>query len=202
MPPVTRNAAATQERLLACARKCFVQESYDAVSLREIAGDAGVDVALIGRYFGSKEQLFRAALATEDNRWEELAMADDLPSYLASMLATDDSKDAEHIERLLIMLRSAASPTASIIVRSTFKNEVLEPFANVLTGSQAERRAAMALAVLMGTTIIRTILRVDHGGACEDDTFKQRLSDMLRIALSSEPDLSGDMPASKLEAQG
>lgn len=202
MPPVTRNAAATQERLLACARKCFVQESYDAVSLREIAGDAGVDVALIGRYFGSKEQLFRAALATEDNRWEELAMADDLPSYLASMLATDDSKDAEHIERLLIMLRSAAAPTASIIVRSTFKNEVLEPFANVLTGSQAERRAAMALAVLMGTTIIRTILRVDHGGACEDDTFKQRLSDMLRIALSSEPDLSGDMPASKLEAQG
>lgn len=202
MPPVTRNAAATQERLLACARKCFVQESYDAVSLREIAGDAGVDVALIGRYFGSKEQLFRAALATEDNRWEELAIADDLPSYLASMLATDDSKDAEHIERLLIMLRSAASPTASIIVRSTFKNEVLEPFANVLTGSQAERRAAMALAVLMGTTIIRTILRVDHGGACEDDTFKQRLSDMLRIALSSEPDVSGDMPASKLEAQG
>lgn len=202
MPPVTRNAAATQERLLACARKCFMQESYDAVSLREIAGDAGVDVALIGRYFGSKEQLFRAALATEDNRWEELAIADDLPSYLASMLATDDSKDAEHIERLLIMLRSAASPTASIIVRSTFKNEVLEPFANVLTGSQAERRAAMALAVLMGTTIIRTILRVDHGGACEDDTFKQRLSDMLRIALSSEPDVSGDMPASKLEAQG
>lgn len=202
MPPVTRNAAATRERLLACARKCFVQESYDAVSLREIAGDAHVDVALIGRYFGSKEQLFRAALATEDNRWEELAMAHDLPSYLASMLATDDTKDAEHIERLLIMLRSAASPTASIIVRSTFKNEVLEPFANVLTGPQAERRAAMALAVLMGTTIIRTILRVDHGGACEDDTFKQRLSGMLRIALSSEPDLSEDMPALKLEAQG
>ena len=190
MPPITRNAAATRERLLDCARKCFVQESYDSVALREIAGAAGVDVALIGRYFGSKEQLFRAALATEDNRWEELARADDLPNYLASMLVTDDTNDAEHIERLLIMLRSATSPTASIIVRSTFKNEVLEPFANVLTGPQAERRAATALAVLMGTTIIRTILRVDDSGGCEDDSFRLRLSGMLRIALSPDVELS------------
>lgn len=189
MPPPTRNAAATRERLLECARKGFVQESYDAVGLREIAGAAGVDVALIGRYFGSKEQLFRAALATEDNRWEELAQADDLPSYLAAMAVNDDSKDAEHIERLLIMLRSAASPTASTIVRSTFQNEVLQPFANVLTGPQAERRAAMALSVLMGTTIMRTILRIDHDGACENDTLRERLSGMLRIALA--PDEAG-----------
>lgn len=186
MPPPTRNAAATRERLLDCARKCFVQESYDAVSLREIAGAAGVDVALIGRYFGSKEQLFQAALANDDNRWEELAGAEDLPSYLASMLATDDSKDADHIERLLIMLRSATSPTASVIVQSTFKTEVLGPFANVLTGPQAERRAAMALAVLMGTTIVRTILSVDHCGGCEDPTFTRKLSGMLRIALSPD----------------
>ncbi|UUR07083.1 TetR/AcrR family transcriptional regulator [Sphingomonas glaciei] len=199
MPPITRNAAATRDRLLDCARKCFVQESYDAVSLREIAGAAGVDVALIGRYFGSKEQLFQAALATDDNRWEELAQADDLPTYLASMVATDDSKDAEHIERLLIMLRSATSPTASIIVRSTFKNEVLAPFADVLTGPQAERRAAMALAVLMGTTIVRTILRVDHGGGCEDVAFTRKLSGMLRIALS--PDVAASEGVAELALQ-
>lgn len=184
MPPITRNAAATRERLLACARQSFVKESYDTVGLREIAGAAGVDVALIGRYFGSKEQLFCAALAHEDNRWKELAEAGDLPDYLAAMVAIDDTKDAEHIERMLIMLRSATSPTASTIVRETFKNEVLQPFANVLSGPQPERRAAMALAVLMGTTIMRTILRIDHEQSCEDDQFRTRLSGMLRIALS------------------
>lgn len=199
MPPITRNAAATRERLLYCARQCFVQESYDAVGLREIAKAAGVDVALIGRYFGSKEQLFQAALATDDNRWEELAGADDLPTYLASMVATDDSKDADHVERLLIMLRSATSPTASVIVQSTFKTEVLGPFANVLTGPQAERRAAMALAVLMGTTIVRTILKVDHCGGCEDETFTRKLSGMLRIALS--PDVAASESMAGLELQ-
>lgn len=201
MPPLTRNAVATRQRLLDCARKCFVQESYDAVSLREIAGAAGVDVALIARYFGSKEQLFKAALATEDNRWGELAEADDLAKYLASMFVTDDSKDAEHIERLLIMLRSAASPTASIIVRSTFKNEVLKPFADVLMGPDAERRAAMALAVLMGTTIVRTILRVDHCGGCENDPFELRLSEMLRIALAPDALRSDGLALAALERQ-
>ncbi len=201
MPPTTRNAAATRERLLACARKAFVQDSYDSVGLREIAGAAGVDVALIGRYFGSKEQLFRAALATEDDRWEELSRADDLPSYLVATFLTDDFDDAEHIERLLIMLRSAASPTASIIVRSTFKNEVLEPFANVLAGAQAEVRAGLALAVLMGTTIVRTILKVDQSGRCEDDTFKERLSDMLKVALATESGAKSGSPITNVELQ-
>ncbi len=199
MPPTIRNAAATRERLLTCARKFFVQDSYDSVSLREIAGAAGVDVALIGRYFGSKERLFRAALATEDERWEELAKADDLPSYLVATFLTDDFDDAEHIERLLIMLRSAASPTASTIVRSTFKNEVLEPFANVLTGAQAELRAGLALAVLMGTTIVRTILKVDHSDTCEHDTFKVRLLDMLRVALATEVEAQVGTPVQRVE---
>jgi AcrR family transcriptional regulator len=186
--PSPRNAAATRERLLACARSCFLHDSYDAVGLREIAGAAGVDVALIGRYFGSKEQLFRAVLGKDDEQWDELAQADDLAAHLASMFAADNSQDAEHIERLLIMLRSAASPTASSIVQSVFRNEVLEPFARVLSGPRAEMRAAMALAVLMGTTIVRTIMKAEKAYECESNTFRDRLLGMLRVALATDPD--------------
>lgn len=187
MSPSPRNAAATRERLLASARHCFLHESYDAVGLREVAGGAGVDVALIGRYFGSKEQLFRAVLGKDDEQWDELAGADDLPDYLASMIAADSSPDAEHIDRLLIMLRSAASPTASAIVRSAFRTDVLEPFAKVLTGPQAEMRAGTALALLMGTTIVRTIMKMEQAYRCESDTFRVRLKEMLRVALAAGP---------------
>ena len=51
----TRNAAATRDSILTAARGRFLADSYEAVGLRDIAGDAGVDVALVGRYFGGKE---------------------------------------------------------------------------------------------------------------------------------------------------
>ena len=63
MAPVrARNAAATRHSILVAATRRFLQDSYECVGLRDIAGDVGVDVALVSRYFGSKEELFREVL--------------------------------------------------------------------------------------------------------------------------------------------
>lgn len=187
MPP-PRNAAATRERLLACARQRFLHESYENVGLRDIAGDAGVDVALVGRYFGSKEQLFRQVLRKDGADWEDLtARADDLPSLLAELAAeTDLTTDAVHIERLLIMLRSASSPQASTLVRSAFDEDVLGPLASLLSGPNSEVRAAMAMSVLMGATITRTIMKLHVLHECDGDAFKRRLRNLLTTALAQE----------------
>ena len=60
--PRPRNAAATRTAILDAARERFAAESYDDVGMRDIARDVGVDAALISRYFGSKDDLFLAAL--------------------------------------------------------------------------------------------------------------------------------------------
>jgi hypothetical protein len=73
-----------------------------------------------------------------------------------------------------------------------FRNEVLEPFARVLSGPRAEMRAAMALAVLMGTTIVRTIMKAEKAYECESNTFRDRLLAMLRVALATDPDAMPD----------
>jgi AcrR family transcriptional regulator len=57
-----RNAAQTKLAILAAARRAFAERSYELVGVREVAQLAGVDRALIVRYFGSKEGLFQAAL--------------------------------------------------------------------------------------------------------------------------------------------
>ena len=57
----TRNADATRADILAAARARFGAEGYERTTLRAIAGDVGVDPALVIRYFGSKQQLFAAA---------------------------------------------------------------------------------------------------------------------------------------------
>lgn len=61
--PRRRDAAETRRRLLTAGRRRFALHGYERTTLRQIAADAGVNLALIKRYFGSKEGLFEAALA-------------------------------------------------------------------------------------------------------------------------------------------
>ena len=55
--PRRRNAEATRAAILEAAKAQFARAGYDLTSLRDIAAEAGADVALIKRYFGGKEAL-------------------------------------------------------------------------------------------------------------------------------------------------
>jgi len=46
--------------ILIAAEKCFAAQSYEGVSIRDIAHEAGVPIALIGYYFGAKNELYHA----------------------------------------------------------------------------------------------------------------------------------------------
>ena len=47
----------TKQRILDTAERLFGERGYDAVSLRHIIGDAGVNLAAVHYHFGSKEDL-------------------------------------------------------------------------------------------------------------------------------------------------
>lgn len=67
--PTRRATAAAPPRpdrkaaILLAAEKLFAQDGYDAVSLRRIAEEAGVPLALVGYYYGQKHELFEAVFA-------------------------------------------------------------------------------------------------------------------------------------------
>ena len=50
------------ERILASARELFARNGIRNTSIRAVAAAAGVDSALVHHYFGTKEQLFAAAV--------------------------------------------------------------------------------------------------------------------------------------------
>jgi AcrR family transcriptional regulator len=52
----------TRERILVSARELFSRNGIDNTSIRAVAADAGVDPALVHHYFGTKTQLFAAAI--------------------------------------------------------------------------------------------------------------------------------------------
>ena len=52
----------TRDRILTSARELFARNGIDKTSIRSIAAAAGVDAALVHHYFGTKQQLFAAAI--------------------------------------------------------------------------------------------------------------------------------------------
>lgn len=52
-----------QVQILEAAENLFAQKGFDGTSVRDIAEEAGVNLAMISYYFGSKEKLFEAMFA-------------------------------------------------------------------------------------------------------------------------------------------
>ena len=57
------NEPTTAERILDAAEQLFAESDYDAVSLRRITREAGVELALANYHFGPKLDLFRAVVS-------------------------------------------------------------------------------------------------------------------------------------------
>lgn len=85
--PDRRRAPETAARILDAAESLFSQRGFYGVSLRDIATEAGVQVALTHYHFGSKDDLFRAVI---DRRADE--HADGMTQALAQAVTRDGSR--------------------------------------------------------------------------------------------------------------
>src|SRR5918994_1403429 len=63
----------TREAIAEAARRQFGELGYDRATLRGIAGEAGVDAALVVRFYGSKESLFQDVMALPPATAEAMA---------------------------------------------------------------------------------------------------------------------------------
>jgi AcrR family transcriptional regulator len=178
-------AASTREEIRLAARERFLRENYESVGLREVARAVGVDVALVGRYFGSKEELFKEALRGGDHRPTIEGSAEELPASLAFLCSAQDGEiNREHAEALLILLRSASSPAAAKIVQEAIREDVLGPITAALEGDHSEARAGLALAILLGSAMLRAIMGVHPCCDADREFLERKLPDMFRTALS------------------
>jgi AcrR family transcriptional regulator len=62
MAPKSKDAS-TEERIKEAARTVFTQKGYSATRTRDIAEEAGINLALLNYYFRSKEKLFELVMA-------------------------------------------------------------------------------------------------------------------------------------------
>jgi AcrR family transcriptional regulator len=153
-----RNAAATRQSILDASRVCFMHEGYDQVGVREIAARAGVDPALVNRYFGSKEGLFAEAVSAKFNLSELFAgdratLGERLARFVLKKKAAGDDYDP-----LIALLRSSSSDIASRMLREAISEGFVGPLAARLDGPDARARAELIGSMLLGLLAYRTVV--------------------------------------------
>lgn len=118
-----KNEPATQVRnsLIRAARICFIASDYDKVSIRQIAEEAGVNMAMIRYYFGNKLGLFEAMIAEFispvlqrsktinqgdsplnmsdilDNFYQTMTENPDFPRFLFRLMSSEHSHEAKGV---------------------------------------------------------------------------------------------------------
>lgn len=160
-----RDAAATQRALVRAARRRFATEGYRATTVRQIAADAGVNVALISRYFESKEGLFEACMMRTSNELDSQTPtgSSDVSAVIERLIAhVVNAPDGDDPLQLLLLLRSSGDENADRIRRRT-----MEHFTERLAEAAGWRaddpetapillRAQLAIATMLGVVMLRT----------------------------------------------
>jgi AcrR family transcriptional regulator len=183
----------TRDRILASARELFARNGIDKTSIRAVAAGADVDAALVHHYFGTKQQLFAAAIhipidpmqvigPMRETPVEELGLK--LPSVLLPLW------DSELGSGFIATLRSLLAGSEVSLVRS-FLQEVIA----VEVGSRVDDppgsgmiRVQFVASQLVGVVMARYILELEPFASLPVEQIAQT------IAPNLQRYLTGDLP--------
>jgi AcrR family transcriptional regulator len=152
-----RNAAATRQAILDAARTCFGHEGYDQVGVRDIAAIAGIDPALVNRYFGSKEGLFEEAISAKFDlsalfEGDRGSLGERLTRYLLQKKAPGNH------DPLVMLLRSTSNDGARRMLQDALDKGFVEPLSARMDGPDARQRAELIGSIFLGLMVYRSIV--------------------------------------------
>jgi AcrR family transcriptional regulator len=179
-PTRKRSSADSRDRLLRAAGDLFTERGYDDTTVREVGLRAGVDPAMIARYFGSKSALYLAWLSRDGQ-----------PASLDAI----DLRDPSAVEALLGRLGTRGpTPTLFAIVRPHEDPELQAAAMDVLARrfldaardnsrmantDNPDLRAEIAVAALAGIVLSRISSAFDALSAAPADEVARLIAAMV-----------------------
>ncbi|MEV1082044.1 TetR family transcriptional regulator [Streptomyces sp. NPDC050211] len=189
--PRRTESADTRDRILNAAREEFSERGYEKTSVRAIAKAAGVDSALVHHYYGTKEQVFEAAV--------EVAFA---PALKVRDVVLEGPLDdvGERMTRvifglwenpvtrapLLAIVRSAVNTEAAAAVfRRLVSAQLMRRIAGELDAPDAELRAELAAAQLVGVAMMRYVIKIEPVASVDVEQIITRVAPVVQGHLTN-----------------
>ncbi len=182
----------TRAAILDTARVSFAESGYAGTTIRGVAGRAGVDPALVHHFFGTKDDLFLAALA----------LPEDFMTGLPQPFEGDRATVGERMTRRYLSLWEDPVTGAALrsVVRSTFSHEAAAALLREFIGSQVlagaaarldvdspELRVALAGSHLFGLAVARYVVGIEPLARAQVDAL------VAAVAPAVQHYLTGDL---------
>lgn len=180
-----------RERILTSARELFARNGIDKTSIRSIAADAGVDAALVHHYFGTKTQLFAAAIhipidpMTVISRLKEVPVdqiGHTLPSILLPLW------DSEIGKGFVATLRSILAGNDVSLVRSFLQDIIIGEIGPRVDNPPGSSRIRIQFVAsqLVGVAMARYILELEPFATLPADQIAETIAPTLQRYLTGE----------------
>ncbi len=184
-----RNSEKTRDRILKAAISLFSHASYDKVRSRDIAQLAGVDVALINRYFGSKKELFIAVLEFFAHSGPKLN-SEDLPQrfYEDFSLLLSGERLRKWPDGLNFIMLSSQCPEVSPLL-GDFMKGTIRSIAERLGHSDCSTATALVIYIL-GAHLLFRLLDDDDRLSLRQDILLEPLRILFESASAGEQEVS------------
>jgi AcrR family transcriptional regulator len=153
-----RNAGATKQALLDAAQELFGQHGFDGTTIREISERAGVDHALIARYYGSKADLYIAALVAEVQGVQMPLAYEGLKDMAEGLVTRMDDHGLGPVMQALI--RTDPTDPVHKAARAHVVRRLVDPvFAEMTrrTPGEARLRSELVVSALIGISLGRAL---------------------------------------------
>lgn len=183
---------ATQQEILAAARDTFADRGYDGATIRQIASRAGVDPALVHHYFGTKQQLFTAALQIPVDTHElvDRVVSGGVDGAGARLVRTfltvwDSPAGAAGVA----LLRSAVtSPMAARLMREFVLTQILRrPLRGLgITAAEVPLRSALIASQMSGLAIVRYVLGIEPLASAPPETVVAAIGPTIQRYLTAD----------------
>lgn len=183
--PPTRDPHRTRHAILRAAQVAFSSRGYHEVGVREITAQAGVSVALVNRYFGSKEKLFEEALSIMLDTPEILNIPRDKfgESFLEILLGSGNTGKAP----LTMIMMASSDAGARAITRRLLVNLVFQPLADWFGPKEGSVRAARVMMMSAGFALYHDIYPLDVVTPVLDSTLREWFIQEFQSLVDTKP---------------
>jgi AcrR family transcriptional regulator len=175
----------TEAAILEAARELFADVGFEKTTIRSVAAKAGIDPALVMQYYGNKEGLFAASARwhVDHKRMIDATLGEIPQTALDDVLAAFEAPATR--DATVALFRNCLTHDSALeIVRDEVLCENQATVAKTIGGDDADLRAGLLAATLMGLTLARYLLRIPAVESASREDLERVLLPVLTALVS------------------